>query len=102
MSSRGKLHPDPEFDRIEAIFVTLTNDVPVDSAIPESMTVVILIDDVSPAANGNKNIFCRTGVVNVELTVVENELSLFREVFKLIRSSDPDILLGYEVMIFCR
>ena len=98
VSTRQHLHPDPEFDRIEAVFFTLTNDVPVDSSIPEMLTAAIVVEEAS--AKGS--LFSRTGVVDVEITSVENEVALFREVFKLVRQWDPDILLGYEVFpIFC-
>ena len=97
VSSRQQLHPDPEFDAIEAVFFTLTNDVPVDSSIPQTLTAVIVVRDASSDESAEGNFFSRTGVVNVEITVVENEVALFREVFKLIRLWDPDILLGFEV-----
>lgn len=93
ISTRQHLHPDPEFDAIEAVFFTLTNDVPVDSSIPEVLTAVIVVEDAS--ARGS--LFSRTGVADVAVTSVENEAALFREVFKFIRQWDPDILLGYEV-----
>ena len=93
VSTRQLLHPDPEHDAIEAVFFTLINDVPVDSSIPETLTAVIVVEN--PNAKGN--LFSRAGIVDVEIISVENEAALFREVFKLIRRWDPDILIGYEV-----
>ena len=91
VKTRQQLRPDPEFDAITAVFYALTNDVPVDSPVADSLTGAIVVD------NDPLRRFTLALDPTVNVTVVDSELSLFQHLIELVRRWNPDIVVGYEV-----
>ncbi|KAF9814108.1 hypothetical protein SFRURICE_000103 [Spodoptera frugiperda] len=90
-SVRGDLNPDPAIDPIEILFVTVTNDCPLDHRLQKSLTKVIVVEKSSPVRYLDRCIF------NVDVTYVDNESVLLEKVLELVMLHDPDILCGYEI-----
>ena len=96
VSTRQYLRPDPEFDAIDVIFYSLTNDVPVESDVPDAVNGAIIVQ--SNQRRPSSNLFTRSGIfTDMELLFVDSEEQLFCEWINLIQRWDPDILIGYEV-----
>lgn len=96
METRQNLQPDPEFDTVMALFYSITNDVPLESQVPDVVTGVIVVNQET----GEKcQFFNRAGIVDVKVVSVDSEVALFQQFVLLVSTWNPDILVGYEVCI---
>lgn len=119
----GTLNPDPERDPIRAIFYSIWNDVPENFITPSerngsiynsacdtcfiasSLQFFSCHDDIFAgiiATNFNESnipVLNRCGVEgNIEYA--SNETSIFTVLISLVRQWDPDILAGFEVVVY--
>ncbi|GLT50443.1 hypothetical protein SLA2020_239300 [Shorea laevis] len=85
--SRGDLQPDPRFDAINVIALALQGD---------SGSMI----DVYVLLNGKNGSSCKRnldGTLECKLFVFSEEKELFEHFIKILRSFDPDILMGWDV-----
>lgn len=97
METRQKLLPDPEFDAVVAFFYSITNDVPLESQIPEVVTGIIVVNQESLEPGQKCEFFNRAGIVDANVLSVDSEVALFQQFVLLVSTWNPDILVGYEV-----
>lgn len=90
-SVRGELFPDPSFDAIQAIFITVTNDCPSDHFLTKQVTEILVVDDNSPPKFLDRCSF------NSRVTYVSNETNILEKLIRLVQQHDPDIMCGYEM-----
>lgn len=104
-NTRNDLKPNPKFDAVTAIFYCIYNDVGINNE--EEVVGMIVVDPVShhqtPGQNSSETLknyllLC-PGVKNGYIYCVENEISLFEKLVRIIREWDPDILAGYEIQM---
>ncbi|XP_072939379.1 DNA polymerase zeta catalytic subunit [Epargyreus clarus] len=88
---RGDLYPDPAYDAIQAIFITVTNESPSDHFLTRQLTQVLVVDDKSPPK------FLDRCAFNSNVTYVNSEIKILEELIKLVQEHDPDIMCGYEM-----
>lgn len=88
-STREDLRPDPDFDPIEAVFYSIINNVPPDTEKTEETGVIAVSKGNQQSSSFNE--------FNCSCIFVEDEKSLIQRIVELVRSSDPDILIGYEI-----
>ncbi|KAH9525040.1 hypothetical protein Btru_000173 [Bulinus truncatus] len=118
IDTRGDLKPDPEFDPVQAVFFSVQDDAPVEQR-NRNLTGILIIDKDKKDEKLNKSLaqsslFVRDkfssndksqttteyGLCNdVEVLYVENETELIDMVIQIVRSLDPDILIGYEIQM---
>lgn len=89
-SVRGDLNPDPVFDPIEAVFVTIKTDSPPNHSLPSNVTEILVVDDMSPPKYLDRCIF-------KNVTYVSNEREIIDRIIDLVKYHDPDIMCGYEI-----
>ncbi|KAK4595861.1 hypothetical protein RGQ29_014087 [Quercus rubra] len=84
--SRGDLRPDPRFDTINVIALAIQNDT---DSIPE---VYVLLHSKTEA-------FKRTldGISTYKMLVFSKEKYLLSHFMKIVCSSDPDIIMGWDI-----
>lgn len=121
ISTRGKLHPDPAYDPIESLFYCIRNDAPQQSSKPSQIIGLIITDPFknsednvatnsnparSPSSRSNmsfvqkvRSLLNRTGfsMRDIESLIVDTELELIINLIEVVRSYDPDVLIGYEM-----
>ncbi len=111
--TRGTLRPDPDMDPILALFYFIHNDWPASdhTHLPSTNTRVgvIAIENgnkpQSPVKDGVKTIDAGElkyldgcGVSpELEISYVSSEVDLLEKLVCLVRETDPDIIMGYEV-----
>ncbi|XP_025054657.1 DNA polymerase zeta catalytic subunit, partial [Alligator sinensis] len=100
---RRDLEPDPEFDPICALFYCISSDTALPNTDKKEITGAIVIDkDRTISSQGSRvqaPLLARSGVTGLEVTYTTDERTLFQEVVNIVKSYDPDILLGYEVQM---
>ncbi|SOV04846.1 probable catalytic subunit of DNA polymerase zeta UPR-1 [Ustilago sp. UG-2017a] len=92
-TTRGNLFPDPAFDPVQAIIYSFQNEdenLQDTGSRPDLRTGLILV------ANENMNAD-RLGLSHLAVEVVEDELELFNTLIDLIRTFDPEIIVGWEI-----
>lgn len=119
VTTRGKLRPDPVFDPIEALFYCIRNDTPETSPKPPQVVGLIITDPFleedtcspqsgikSPGARSNmsftqkaRSLLHKTGLSmkDIELKVVDTELELIVTLVEVVKTYDPEIMVGYEM-----
>ncbi|KAM9496921.1 DNA polymerase zeta catalytic subunit isoform 1-T1 [Clarias gariepinus] len=101
--TRRDLEPDPEFDPICALFYCLSSDSPLAGSEKRQITGAVVIDkDCRSAGQGLRStapLLVRSGVADLQVIYTVDEKELFEEVSKMMRTYDPDILVGYEVQM---
>ena len=101
IKTRREFHPDPEIDPIQAIFYRLHSDFPEISGMKANITGVIVVDpdlanqnaaDIQPSTSrattsskGQRSLFNRSGVNDLEVSYVADEKAVFTEFLKLVR-----------------
>lgn len=90
-SIRGDLHPDPTIDPIQAVFITITNDCPLNHILPKSETEILVVDDMTPPKLLQRCVF------NTKISYVDSENDILERVIQLVKKHDPDIMCGYEI-----
>ncbi|CAL4064009.1 unnamed protein product, partial [Meganyctiphanes norvegica] len=93
VTNRPGLLPDPAFDPISALVFTIIQDVPEDHPTPQKLKGAFVV------SAGSSDMVTRTGVTDLSVLHVENEIGLLNEVVNLVATWDPDILIGYEVQM---
>lgn len=93
MTTRPRLLPDPLFDPISAVIFTIVQDVPNDHPTPQKLKGAILV------SSGGCDLVTRTGITDLSVLHVDDEIALLEEIVKLITTWDPDMLVGYEVQM---
>ncbi|XP_022100801.1 uncharacterized protein LOC110984687 isoform X2 [Acanthaster planci] len=101
--------PDPESDPIRALFYSIKHDTPSqgsascsqqDDALIHS---VIIVDDsnhgnAGPSTSSHpQDSLAHAGISNIRVTSVASETDLLDEILAIVRTHDPDILVGYEI-----
>lgn len=124
-TNRNKLRPDPALDPIEAIFYCIRNDVPEESDKSPEVVGVIMTDPFkqlpdqqqagsanapkSPGTRSNlsyalkmRALLHKTGlsVKNIEFNIVDTELELIMSLIEVVKTYDPELLIGYEMEQF--
>ncbi|RYP07158.1 hypothetical protein DL764_002705 [Monosporascus ibericus] len=94
VNSRGKLVPNPEEDEVQCIFWCSKSDGNFSTSDQASLTVhsgiVVLSEDASVAQRIQKQ-------TSIEVVEERSELDLMTRMVEIVRTHDPDILIGYEV-----
>lgn len=88
-SVRGDLNPDPLYDQIEAIFLSVTNDCPPNHHLQRNVTEIFVVDE--------KNMFLDKCVFNYKINYVNDENTVLEKVIEFVKNHDPDIMCGYEI-----
>lgn len=83
---RGNLKPNPELDKVRAIFYIVLNDVPNEERYQERGIITY-----------EKNIDCSNVNDNYKIEYVCDELTMINKFLDLIKEFNPDILIGYEI-----
>ncbi|XP_025828919.1 DNA polymerase zeta catalytic subunit isoform X1 [Agrilus planipennis] len=88
--TRGDFKPNPEYDPIRAIFYTIFNDVPDQN---KRITTGII------AVKVENNLRNRIELLEQNVTIkhVDTEQDLINDFADLVRTTDPDIVAGYEI-----
>ncbi|XP_044025704.1 DNA polymerase zeta catalytic subunit isoform X2 [Siniperca chuatsi] len=99
--TRRDLEPDPEFDPICALFYCLSSDDPLPDVDGTQLTGAIVVDKdrCDQGHRGTAPLLVRSGVSGLQVTYATDEKMLFQELITIMRRSDPDILVGYEVQM---
>ncbi|KAF5890315.1 DNA polymerase zeta catalytic subunit, partial [Clarias magur] len=101
--TRRDLEPDPEFDPICALFYCLSSDSPLAGSEKKQITGAVVIDkDCRSTGQGLRctaPLLVRSGVADLQVIYTVDEKELFEEVCKMMKTYDPDILVGYEVQM---
>lgn len=120
VSTRGKLRPDPVYDPIEAVFYCTRNDIPETSSKSPQIVGMIITDPFrnamggkatspnvrSPGSRSNlsfaqklRSLLNKTGLSmhDVEFDMVDTEIELIMALVEVVKTYDPEILVGYEM-----
>ncbi|KAI5607474.1 DNA polymerase zeta catalytic subunit isoform X1 [Silurus asotus] len=101
--TRRDLEPDPEFDPICALFYCLSSDSPLPASESKCITGAVVVDkDCHSSGRGSRStapLLVRSGVADLQVIYAVDEKELFDEVCRIMRTYDPDILVGYEVQM---
>uniref|UniRef100_A0A7I4D3U3 DNA polymerase zeta catalytic subunit n=1 Tax=Physcomitrium patens TaxID=3218 RepID=A0A7I4D3U3_PHYPA len=89
--TRGNLRPDPRYDAIGMVVVDIQYDDETRGHI-NNQTLVLLVD--GKAASSSKNV---DGVTGCSIIYLADELLLLKCFVRLVRSCDPDMLVGWEI-----
>ncbi|XP_015432671.1 PREDICTED: DNA polymerase zeta catalytic subunit [Dufourea novaeangliae] len=92
--TRDKLLPDPEHDSMGAIFYAIYSDVPSSSDV-ERIEHGAIVVTCSTYSSKIKNIYSTS--TTCPTSYVSSEEDLLNSLITLIRHSDPDILIGWEI-----
>ncbi|KAH7435487.1 hypothetical protein KP509_06G067000 [Ceratopteris richardii] len=92
--NRGDLRPDPRYDAIECITLTIQNDANT-GQLSWSSTFVLLHNDQDGESTRNYN-----GLIGCEVFKAKDEISLLQMFIWFVRMCDPDILVGWEIQGF--
>ncbi|RYP33391.1 hypothetical protein DL767_004796 [Monosporascus sp. MG133] len=94
VNSRGKLVPNPEEDEVQCVFWCSKSDENFSTSEQASLAVhsgiVVLSEDGSLAQRIQKQ-------TSIEVVEEQSELDLMTRMVEIVRTHDPDILIGYEV-----
>ncbi|RYP82523.1 hypothetical protein DL769_001629 [Monosporascus sp. CRB-8-3] len=94
VNSRGKLVPDPEEDEVQCIFWCSKSDENFSTGDQASLVVqsgiIVFSEDGSLAQRIQKQ-------TPIEVVEEQSELDLMTRMVEIVRTHDPDILIGYEV-----
>ncbi|XP_077293942.1 DNA polymerase zeta catalytic subunit [Arctopsyche grandis] len=97
-STRGDYNPDPQIDRLCAVFYSVLNDCPTNYKLPQMETGFIIVeDDLLNTDHPNLCRYLNGFASKFNMIVVKTEKDLFDSVLNIISKWDPDILCGYEV-----
>ncbi|KAB5517040.1 hypothetical protein PHYPO_G00184900 [Pangasianodon hypophthalmus] len=101
--TRRDLEPDPEFDPICALFYCFSSDSPLPESDKKQITGAVVIDkDCRSSGQGSRStapLLVRSGVADLQVIYTVDEKELFVEVCRMMKTYDPDILVGYEVQM---
>lgn len=73
-----------------------------ESQVPDILTGVIVVHQENLEIGRRSQFFHRAGIINAEIMFVNTEIDLFEQLAILVSSWNPDILVGYEVINFCK
>lgn len=90
-ATRGDLCPDPAFDEIKAVFISITNNCRDNNFLTKQLTRILVVDDKTPPKHLDKCVFD----TNVAYFNTENEI--LEKIISLVKEHDPDIMCGYEI-----
>lgn len=82
---RGNFEPNPELDRIRAIFYLIINDVPNNKYQEEGIITF------------EKNVDCSNFNDNYKIYYVDDELTMINKFIEFVKKWNPDIFIGYEI-----
>ncbi|XP_045765392.1 DNA polymerase zeta catalytic subunit isoform X1 [Maniola jurtina] len=90
-SVRGDLNPDPAFDQIKAVFLTVTNDCPPNHHLQRNVTEIFVVDSSKEIKYLDKCVF------NYKISYADDEFVVFEKIVDFVKAHDPDIMCGYEI-----
>ncbi|CAG9559854.1 unnamed protein product [Danaus chrysippus] len=89
--TRGDFYPDPAIDNIMALFITVTNNCPVNHYLQKNITEIFIVDDKKDTKYLNRCVF------KYNVNYVENENELLEKLVEIVKKHDPDIMCGYDI-----
>ncbi|CAK1545920.1 unnamed protein product [Leptosia nina] len=93
---RGELCPDPEFDSIKAIFISVKNDCPDNHFLVKHLHRILVVDDQEPPKYLDRCIFMNDRDL-FKIEYVNTEIEILDKLISIVKENDPDIMCGYEI-----